>query len=474
MKKLFSLSERKHGPGPVIFAWQPSGNFLATAGSNGIVHIFDRNGHQVDEVAVGKTAPVLDLAWDKDGENLAVLQDKNPDVPIWTLSSRRLNVVRTDMQDLTFIKWSNTSPLLAVGTAKGNLLIYQSDMKRKIPIMGKHTKAITCGAWSNEDVLALGSEDSTLTLSRANGETIEHTQIKSKATAIQFAKAKLQSRAERLGGKQQQENNDLVSINLDGESILLYHLKGTVDPIELKFQRRYGNIVTYEWFGEGYMILGFSEGFVVIISTHAEEVGQEIVSWPLFENNLQGLNFSQSMRRAACVGDDHLKLVEHTGKEWRLMENETVKFDRRKDGQVDNVHWTQDGQIVTVSTLLGRVFSYVAAMPVLHDSCEGRVAFLSSLQEVSVTSIADKKKAVVNVLPVEVEPSFISLGPRHLAVGMNNRVWFYNCVGMNSKYDLNNEEEYLGTVTNVFLSEGCAAVLYDGQLKVRAYYCYCR
>ena len=367
MKKLFSLSEKKHGNGAVIFSWQPQGAFLATAGANGIVHIFDRNGNQVDEVALSKPNPCRELQWDKDGENLAILQEKNSDVPIWTLSSRRLNLVRTDLQDLTFLKWSSNSPLLAVGTAKGNLLIYQSDMKRKIPIMGKHTKAITCGAWSNENILALGSDDSTITLSKANGDTIEHTQIKNKATAVQFAKAKLQSRADRLEGKQQQENNDLVSINLDGESILLYHLKGTQDPVELKFQRKYGDIVTYEWFGEGYMILGFSEGYVVIISTHAEEVGHEIVSWPLFENNLQDLNFSQSMRRAACVGDDHLKLVEHTGKEWRLMEGETVKFDRRKDGQVDCVAWTQDGQILTVSTLLGRIYSYIISV-VFHFS----------------------------------------------------------------------------------------------------------
>jgi len=466
MKKLFSLNEKKHGPGAVIFSWQPSGSFLATAGANGIVHIFDRNGNQVDEVALNDQNPCRQLAWDKDGENLAILQEDNPDVPIWTLSSRRLNVVRTEMQDLTFLKWSSTSPLLAVGTAKGNLLIYQSDMKRKIPIMGKHTKAITCGGWSKDNILALGSDDGAFTLSKPNGDTIEHTQLKAKAIDIQFPKAKGKSRAERLEGKEADDKNELVSINLDGGSIALYHLKGGEKPKELKFQRRYGEIVAYEWYGEGYMILGFSEGFVVVISTHEEDIGEELASWPLFENNLQGLNFSQSMRRAACVGDDHLKLVEHTGKEWRVMENETVKFDRRKDGQVDKVHWTLDGQILTVSTLLGRIYSYIAAMPVLNDHCENRVAFLSSLQEVSVTNVVDKKKPTVNVLEVEVEPSFISLGPRHLAVGMNNRVWFYNCAGMNTQYDLNNEEEYLGTVSDVYLSENVAAVLYDGQIKV--------
>lgn len=35
MKPLFQITERFHGKGPVIFAWQPDGNFLATAGVNG-------------------------------------------------------------------------------------------------------------------------------------------------------------------------------------------------------------------------------------------------------------------------------------------------------------------------------------------------------------------------------------------------------------------------------------------------------
>lgn len=35
MKKLFTISDRYHGSGPVLFAWQPDGNFLATAGTNG-------------------------------------------------------------------------------------------------------------------------------------------------------------------------------------------------------------------------------------------------------------------------------------------------------------------------------------------------------------------------------------------------------------------------------------------------------
>ena len=37
------------------------------------------------------------------------------------------------------------------------------------------------------------------------------------------------------------------------------------------------------------------------------------------------------------------------------------------------------------------------------------------------------------VIDCPIEPSFLAIGPSHLAVGMNNRVWFTNFTDLNSK-----------------------------------------
>ena len=172
MRRLFKVGADRHDVGRVTFSWHPDGNFLASAGKNGIVQITDRHGDIVDEIAMTTQAPVLMLAWDKDGEYLAVLQDGNGVVPLWSLSSRRVVPLETNLKDPTFLAWSKTGPQLAIGTAKGNLLIYNKTKKLKVPIVGKHAKKIISGDWSEDGKLLLGSEDRTLTISNENGDTL--------------------------------------------------------------------------------------------------------------------------------------------------------------------------------------------------------------------------------------------------------------------------------------------------------------
>lgn len=117
---------------------------------------------------------------------------------------------------MSFILWSKSGPLLAVGTVKGNLLIYNQQTSRKIPVLGnihktspaygfvrflltsfyidclylsphlsgKHTKKITCGCWSSQNLLALGSDDNTLSISNHEGDTIRQVVITTKYIAL--------------------------------------------------------------------------------------------------------------------------------------------------------------------------------------------------------------------------------------------------------------------------------------------------
>ena len=57
-------------------------------------------------------------------------------------------------------------------------------------MLGKHTKKITCGAWSLQNLLALGSEDKILSISNIEGDTIRQTTLRDYPADIQFSEMK--------------------------------------------------------------------------------------------------------------------------------------------------------------------------------------------------------------------------------------------------------------------------------------------
>ena len=69
---------------------------------------------------------------------------------------------------------------------------------RKIPILGKHTKRITCGAWSKGGLLALGSDDKTISVSNADGDTIRQSSLRDTPSDVHFSEMKMDERS-RIG-----------------------------------------------------------------------------------------------------------------------------------------------------------------------------------------------------------------------------------------------------------------------------------
>lgn len=69
---------------------------------------------------------------------------------------------------------------------------------RRTPVIGKHSKKITCGAWNTENLLALGSEDKTISISNVDGDTLRVINVRAEPSEINFSEMKLD---ERMGGE---------------------------------------------------------------------------------------------------------------------------------------------------------------------------------------------------------------------------------------------------------------------------------
>lgn len=65
---------------------------------------------------------------------------------------------------------------------------------RRTPILGKHSKKITCGAWSKDNILALGCEDKTFSLSSEDGDSLRVIQLRDVPSDMCFAEIKTDER----------------------------------------------------------------------------------------------------------------------------------------------------------------------------------------------------------------------------------------------------------------------------------------
>lgn len=446
-KQLFFVGPNKNGKGPVCFKWDPHSQYLATAGTSQTVFILDRKGVMYHDFCV--QGPVLQLKWDHQGEVLAVLQDGLSDVVLCNINQKTEERVETNMKP-SFMCWSRVGTKLAIGTSKGNLFIYDKcAINTSNIIRGKHQKKIVCGMWSLENTLALAALDKTMSVSDENGNNIlEKITLNFDPMTLTFAEQKVD--------EQHDTKENTISINMGNKTILLYNLKGDKEnPVELAFQPKYGPIAKYQWFGDGYLLVAFTGGTIISISTHMKEIVEELQSIKVHELCLHDLVYSSQCNKIASCGKDGVHVINLAGNTWQEIKSEYKRFSM-DEGEPKSLEWTADGQILTVATEFGFVYSYLMSSPILSASHHTQIAYLSSLRRVTISNVANKQTPT-QTIEIDIEPDFMAIGPDHLAVGMNTRVWFYT-VSSRARTDLI-QHTFVGTVKNLCLNKMYCALM---------------
>ncbi|XP_028136974.1 WD repeat-containing protein 19 [Diabrotica virgifera virgifera] len=454
-KLLFRL-EQPHGPGDIYVTWQKgSGMYLATTGIDSVINIFDRYGQIQERIKL--TGLCSGFSWDSDGDLLAAISQSSQLV-LWDTNTTKKDIIDVGLKDaMTCLIWARKNPILAVGTTKGNVSIYNHNTSKKTPIIGKHTKKITCGAWNNENLLALGSDDKTVSISNIDGDTLRVINLRAEPSEIDFSRMKTDER---------DVGENTVSLLVSKKTLYLYNLLDPDNPVELAFQPHYGSIVKYKWFGDGYILLGFSGGYFIAISTHIKEVGQELFQIRNHKNSLADIAVSEIIGKAASCGDNTVKIHDLAN----LQETSSVLTLAQESG-IDRIEWSCDGQLFGVCTKGGSLNVYVSHMPTLTSVCPPIIAVLSSLTEISLYNYsADKSKLKPITIPLEIEPSFIAVGHYYFAAGMNNNIWFYNLpkrqLGSGDVPLKLKEKQYSGAITSIRLGQEYVSVLLEGRLQL--------
>lgn len=445
------LLNRPNGDGEVFFAWQTgSGGLLATYGNDSEISVFNRRGAVVEKIRVVGISSCV--GWDEDGDLLGIIVQGSSTLLLWDANMQKKTNVDLGLRDsLSCLIWARKPSVLAVGTARGNMAIYNHITGKRIPVLGKHTKKITCGAWSKDNILALGSEDKNVTISNNEGDTLRIINLRAEPSQIAFSDMKLDERINR---------DNTVSILVGKRTLFLYNLDDPENPVELAFQQKYGTVVKYTWFGDGYILLGFSAGYFIAISTHLKEVGQELFQVVNHRNGLKDIALCEPLRLVASCGDNVVKIHDMNN----LQETASVITLHTAMG-VDKISWSSDGQLLAMATPDGSIHVHLTMLPLVADVQGAMVAILSNISSVSVHTFADNGNSTVVEVETPVEPEMIGLSSTHLAVCLHNRAWFYEIES--TEPQLVREREYLTNIRGIKLCGQYASVLYSsGSLQL--------
>uniref|UniRef100_A0A1I7VRZ3 WD repeat-containing protein 19 n=1 Tax=Loa loa TaxID=7209 RepID=A0A1I7VRZ3_LOALO len=449
-----SLTEKELGEGEPIFEWRPKGSYIAIAGSTNWVKLYDRNGNLIDELIL--PGRVEALSWDRDGDMLAIMNDKSTVITLWEFASKTVNKLDSGMsgkEKPTFILWSHISPVLAVGYDTGNLLFYNQRTSRKTSAIGKHQGAITCGAFSSSDLLALGSTDLTITVSTIDGDLIYSFICNMEPSLIKFSNRK-------QSNDKNAKSIMMLSAVLSQNTILLAELNDNSQPINLQCQVHYGEIVTYSWYRSSFLLLGFNKGFLVCISTIASEIGQEVYAVQDFKTYLSFVYISEASSKVLLTGDSQIRIREMSQLDEIV---EIVELDV-KNNDLCSISTNYDGQLVAASTRSGTLHLFLTKMPILGAAYRNTIAILSSLNE--ITLFREEEKNPLTTVKIELEPTGIALGPKHIAISMNNHAWLYDIAetkGVRHVYEI----EYLSTVNVMHLNEKYVVAKLDNRAQLQ-------
>ncbi len=101
-----------------------------------------------------------------------------------------------------------------------------------------------------------------------------------------------------------------------------------------------------------YILAGFSKAFIVSISTHEKEMGEEIHSLRINHKSIVFIAINNINKYAAVSTEKYVKIINlNTFKEiYQIVTS---------NGISNGLNWTSDGQILTINTNNGNLLTYL-------------------------------------------------------------------------------------------------------------------
>lgn len=317
------------------------------------------------------TCHIIQLQWCCNGTVLAILTDiTNNTILLFDLNTlTTVNISDTCelYSDICIIHWCRTTLQLLYGTLKGELCLLNCIDIHNVQqqwCVQRHKKRIVCIDCNNTNKCASASDDRYISITYLNdGKLYGQVKVKSRPNSIKFGSRDIDPSRNNTSKNNivsynythdpNDMNDNLVSVSMDYKTILLYNLIDGENALELAFQSRYGSIVSFAWFNSSYIMVGFTLGYLVVISTNIEQIGREQFAARFHRDSLIDLSYNSISHQLICCNDTTIKYIDmYTWKELYTIEIE------RSVGCIVSCSTTQGGNIITVLTNKNYILVY--------------------------------------------------------------------------------------------------------------------
>ena len=106
------------------------------------------------------------------------------------------------------------------------------------------------------------------------------------------------------------------------------------------------------------------------------------------KNYLADISVSRSLNKAASCGDNCIKTYELQD----LKDVESIINMDESNQNLCQLGWSEDGQLLAISSVSGSINVYLTKLPLLASVCSHRIAFMTSLKEISIYDHLSKTK----------------------------------------------------------------------------------
>ena len=434
-----------------------------STGTRSIVKVTGRSGALVKEFSFDSS--VVDFDWNAEDSTLAVLQESGK-VFLWNPLTGKEQTIDSSWKGVSICRWAPKGQVLAVGTSKGNLLIINKSVGKKIPILGKHNKAIVGMEWLPDNTLALISEDHTISVNTASGDAVSQVQFNGDPSSLKYYRRAVPN---------EKEQRVLMTV-LNNERVFIYSLDqpSGSNTVELSMNLKHGAVLSCDWHGADQILVAFASGILISVSTVLNP-GKEVVNVRESNEAFVNTNISRVGNKIAVVSDRGIKT--------RIMSdlkvlNSAAEFTSGISG-VFQCTWSSDGHFLAAGSKKGAVYVYLDEMPSLYANCDSITAYLISLSEVIVfddtflgswyadPGVRPASEEHLLRIDVEMEPEHLAVSNHFLAVSSHRKVDIYQ-FNLNSKtFAIFMSFEASGLVQGLGIGQDHAYMMIDGAMFAR-------